>query len=74
MDLPEHFGSWKGAHNRLRKWAADGTWERRSSPPFSPRPTPKAIWTGPWRSTQPSSVPTSTPPGPVKRGPGRRAG
>ncbi|MFG2540535.1 transposase [Streptomyces sp. NPDC048511] len=27
-DLPEHFGSWKGAHNRLRKWAADGTWER----------------------------------------------
>lgn len=28
MDLPEHFGSWKGAHNRLRKWAADGTWER----------------------------------------------
>lgn len=28
MDLPEHFGSWKGAHNRLRKWSADGTWER----------------------------------------------
>ncbi|MFF8513262.1 IS5 family transposase [Streptomyces sp. NPDC015492] len=28
VDLPEHFGSWKGAHNRLRKWAADGTWER----------------------------------------------
>ncbi|MFD9411564.1 transposase [Streptomyces sp. NPDC059989] len=28
MDLPEHFGSWKGAHNRLRKWAADGTWEK----------------------------------------------
>lgn len=28
MDLPESFGSWKGAHNRLRKWAADGTWER----------------------------------------------
>ncbi|WP_418952736.1 IS5 family transposase [Streptomyces formicae] len=27
MDLPEHFGSWKGPHNRLRKWAADGTWE-----------------------------------------------
>ncbi|MFE4391349.1 IS5 family transposase [Streptomyces sp. NPDC056844] len=27
-DLPEHFGSWKGAHNRLRKWAADGAWER----------------------------------------------
>ncbi|WP_405748379.1 IS5 family transposase [Streptomyces sp. NBC_01411] len=28
MDLPERFGSWEGAHNRLRKWAADGTWER----------------------------------------------
>ena len=28
MDLPENFGSWKGAHNRLRKWAADGTWEK----------------------------------------------
>ncbi|MCX5381577.1 IS5 family transposase [Streptomyces sp. NBC_00091] len=27
-DLPEHFGSWKGAHNRLRKWATDGTWEK----------------------------------------------
>lgn len=27
MDLPEHFGSWKGAHNRLRKCATDGTWE-----------------------------------------------
>ncbi|MFD7771302.1 IS5 family transposase [Streptomyces sp. NPDC059787] len=31
MDLPEHFGSWKGAHNRLRKWAADGTWEKVST-------------------------------------------
>ncbi|GGQ33078.1 transposase [Streptomyces roseolilacinus] len=28
MDLSEHFGSWKGVHNRLRKWAADGTWEK----------------------------------------------
>ncbi|WP_405658489.1 IS5 family transposase [Streptomyces sp. NBC_01166] len=28
MDLPEHFGSWKGVHNRLRKWATDGTWKR----------------------------------------------
>lgn len=27
-DLPEHFGSWKGAHNRLRKWATDGTWKK----------------------------------------------
>lgn len=28
MDLPERFGSWKGAHSRLRMWALDGTWER----------------------------------------------
>jgi transposase len=28
MDLSEHFGPWKGAQNRLRKWAADGTWEK----------------------------------------------
>ncbi len=28
MDLPERFGSWKGVHNRLRKWAPDGTWEK----------------------------------------------
>ncbi|MGW3289788.1 IS5 family transposase [Streptomyces sp. NPDC001002] len=28
MDLPEQFGSWKVAHNRQRKWAADGTWEK----------------------------------------------
>lgn len=28
MDLPGRFGSWKGVHNRLRRWAADGTWAR----------------------------------------------
>ncbi|MER0484618.1 transposase [Streptomyces sp. Edi2] len=28
MDLPAEFGSWNGTHNRLRKWAADGTWHR----------------------------------------------
>ncbi|PWI43845.1 hypothetical protein CK485_17340 [Streptomyces sp. ICBB 8177] len=28
MDPPEHFGSWKGVHNRLRKWAPDNTWEK----------------------------------------------
>nr|WP_260618341.1 transposase [Streptomyces sp. WAC07149] len=28
MDLPERFGSWKGAHNRLGKWVAEGTWEK----------------------------------------------
>ncbi|WP_323451837.1 IS5 family transposase [Streptomyces yaizuensis] len=28
MDLPESFGSWKGAYSRLRMWAIDGTWDR----------------------------------------------
>ncbi|WP_420706823.1 transposase [Streptomyces sp. NRRL S-237] len=28
MDLPEHFGSQKGAHNRLWKWAANVPWEK----------------------------------------------
>lgn len=28
MDLPEQLRSWKGAHNRLRTRAADGTWEK----------------------------------------------
>ncbi|MFJ9420261.1 transposase [Streptomyces sp. NPDC101227] len=28
IDLPEHFGSWEGVHNRLREWAADGTGEK----------------------------------------------
>ncbi|MBW5421653.1 transposase [Streptomyces sp. BG9H] len=39
-DLPEHFGSWKGAHNQLRKWAADGTWERGAERPC-PRTHPR---------------------------------
>ena len=27
-DLPERYGPWKTAHERLRRWSADGTWER----------------------------------------------
>lgn len=27
-DLPERYGPWKTAHERLRKWAADGTWDK----------------------------------------------
>jgi transposase len=26
-DLPDRYGPWKTAHERLRKWTADGTWE-----------------------------------------------
>lgn len=31
MDLPKHFGPWKGVHNRLRTWATDGTLARVST-------------------------------------------
>jgi transposase len=27
-DLPARYGPWKTAHERLRKWTADGTWDR----------------------------------------------
>ncbi len=27
-DLPERYGPWKTAHERLRRWTADGTWQR----------------------------------------------
>jgi transposase len=28
VHLPERYGNWRGVCNRLRMWAADGTWER----------------------------------------------
>ncbi len=27
-DLPERYGPWKTAHERLRIWTRDGTWDR----------------------------------------------
>lgn len=27
-DLPERYGPWKTAHERLRIWTSDGTWDR----------------------------------------------
>jgi len=27
-DLPERYGPWKTAHERLRLWTKDGTWAR----------------------------------------------
>jgi transposase len=27
-DLPDRYGPWKTAHERLRRWTADGTWDR----------------------------------------------
>lgn len=27
-DLPERYGPWKTAHERLRTWTLDGTWDK----------------------------------------------
>lgn len=27
-DLPDRYGPWKTCHERLRKWTADGTWQK----------------------------------------------
>ena len=27
-DLPERYGPWKTCHERLRRWTADGTWDK----------------------------------------------
>jgi transposase len=27
-DMPERYGPWKTCHERLRRWTADGTWDR----------------------------------------------
>lgn len=63
MNLPERFGSWKAPTTACGSGrpTAPG---RKSSPPRSPRPTPKATSTGSSRSTPPSCAP-----GAVKRGP-----
>ncbi|MYS78922.1 MULTISPECIES: transposase [Streptomycetaceae] len=68
MDLPEHFGSWKapttgcGCGPRTAAGRRSSLFSRR-------RPTQNGISTGSSRSTPRSSVPTGTPPGPVKRAP-----
>lgn len=28
VHLPEKYGNWRGAYNRLGMWTVDGTWER----------------------------------------------
>jgi transposase len=27
-DIPERYGPWKTCHERLRRWTADGTWDK----------------------------------------------
>ncbi|WP_406424261.1 transposase [Streptomyces sp. NBC_01589] len=57
--LPEKFGSWKGVHNRLRKWAADGTWEKVFTTLLAQADS-DVISTGSSRGTPPSSARIST--------------
>ncbi|MFK4070558.1 IS5 family transposase [Streptomyces sp. NPDC029674] len=73
MDLPEHFGSWKGAHNRLRKWACDGTWEKVFIALLAQADTEGDLdWIVAVDSTIVRAHQHAA--GPVKRGSGRRAG
>ncbi|MFF5552994.1 IS5 family transposase [Streptomyces olivaceoviridis] len=62
MDLPEHFGSWKGAHNRLRKRAADGTAARARQKGLLPASRPTMPSDGPAadRPPRPTSPQTAT--------------
>ncbi|MGZ9935836.1 transposase [Streptomyces sp. NC-S4] len=73
MDLPEHFGSWKGAYNRFRKWAAEGT-RARVFTALLAQADAEGDLERPSRSTPRSCERVSTPPGPVKAGVGRRQG
>lgn len=73
MDLPEHFGSWKGAHNRLWKWAADGTWEKVFTALLAQADAEGDLdWVVAVDSTIVRAHQHAA--GPVKRGPGGRAG
>ncbi|GAA0231837.1 IS5 family transposase [Cryptosporangium japonicum] len=61
-DIPDRYGSWKTAHERLRRWSADGTWDMcRSTTTRSVRSS------GPFTSIPAWSALTSTPPGPEAR-------
>src|SRR5437763_888285 len=65
--LPERYGPWKTAHERLRKWTADGTWDRILEHVVVKDDAVGAVeWTSAW--TPPRSGRTSTPPAPGKRG------
>ncbi|MFJ9343119.1 transposase [Streptomyces sp. NPDC101733] len=73
MDLPEHFGSWKGATTGCVHRPPTGP-ERRSSSLAIPGLMSRATSTGSSPATPPSSEPTSTPPGSVKSGTEGRRG
>ncbi len=72
MDLPEHFGSWTGVHNRLRVWAADGTWAEVFTALVAQADAEGDLA---WVVSVDSTIVRARQhtAGPVKRGPGRRA-
>ncbi|CAL2060935.1 protein of unknown function [Streptomyces murinus] len=71
--LPEYFGSRKCAHNRLWKWAADGTREKLLTSLLAQADTDGNLgWIVAVDSPRSPGL-ISTPPGLVKRGPARRA-
>ncbi len=72
-DLPEYFGSRKCAHNRLWKWAADSPREKLLTSLLAQADTDGNLgWIVAVDSPRSPGL-ISTPPGPVKRGPTRRA-
>ncbi|MFI5823791.1 transposase [Streptomyces rishiriensis] len=67
VQLTEKYGNWRGVYNRLRMWAVDGAWERVFIALMA-RPTRTRTSTGLSRWPPRSCVPTSTRPGPRKKG------
>ena len=66
-DLPERYGPWKTAHERLRIWTKDGTWERVLDHVIVKDDSIGNVeWT--FSIDAATSGPTNTPPGPGKGG------
>src|SRR4051812_33673701 len=67
-DLPDRYGPWKTAHERLRKWTADGTWDRILEHVVVKDDAVGARWSGRSAWIPLRSGLTSTPLAPGKRG------
>ncbi|GAA0465256.1 hypothetical protein GCM10010361_31620 [Streptomyces olivaceiscleroticus] len=67
-DVPERYGPWHTLHTRFRRWALAGTFERMLHAALARAADAGERSTGWYRSTPPSSAPTSMPPGPEKGG------
>jgi transposase len=68
VHLPEKYGNWRGVYNRLRMWAVDGTWERVFTALMAPADADEDLDWAVSRWTPRSCAPTSTRPGPAKKG------